>query len=254
VMLGPPYAVGTILTRITYDWLAAPADSRTAAGPVRGAEQHQLPGRTKTALGAHWQLISGERAVWLHMMLRLASSLPCCSLECLTPGLTPLHRCCMGARGFCPRRCMCSQCRKWHSHMQQCSRCKHACSSLTSRAKWTRCAVAFAFDIILREHAAQQPYIHRTIRAAISAYPSVVWQVLGRRHADGSSIFTVDRLVEGIVAFEDEAMAEAFGHALETEGHQVLCHALSGRAKYTLVAALRAVMTCRFAVAQFATP
>jgi hypothetical protein len=45
-------------------------------------------------------------------------------------------------------------------------------------------------------------------------------KVLGRRHADGSSIFTVDSLVEGIVAFEDEAMAEAFGHALEAEGHQ----------------------------------
>lgn len=45
--------------------------------------------------------------------------------------------------------------------------------------------------------------------------------MLGRRHADGSSIFSVDRLVEGIIAFEDEAAAETFGEALEAEGHQV---------------------------------
>lgn len=55
-------------------------------------------------------------------------------------------------------------------------------------------------------------------RAHISSHG---WQVLGHRQTDGSSLLSVDRLVEGIVAFEDEAAAEAFGNALEAVGHQV---------------------------------
>ena len=97
-------------------------------------------------------------------------------------------------------------------------------------------------------------YIHVTIWAETSANHSAVWQVLGRRHADGSSIFTVDRLVEGIVAFEDESMAEAFGHALEAEGHQVLFCASSGCATCKPVVATHKVNMYSAAVAQFATP
>ena len=101
---------------------------------------------------------------------------PCRSvaIKSLTLCVAPLRRCCMGAHGCCPKSCMCSQCRKWHSHTQQCSRCKHACSSRTSRAKWTRCAVASAFDMTSHERAAQQMYIHCTIPAGISANHSVV--------------------------------------------------------------------------------
>jgi hypothetical protein len=75
------------------------------------------------------------------------------------------------------------------------------------------------------------PYIHQnqwccTGKAHIMTGGTGEWllrnsQVLGHRHADGSSAISVDSLIEGIVAFEDEAMAEAFGHALEAEGHQV---------------------------------
>lgn len=45
-------------------------------------------------------------------------------------------------------------------------------------------------------------------------------KVLGRRRADGGPLLSVDSLVEGIVCFEEEVAAEAFGHALEAEGHQ----------------------------------
>ena len=45
-------------------------------------------------------------------------------------------------------------------------------------------------------------------------------QVLKRRRADGSALISVNCMVDGVLAFEDERAAEAFEEMLESDGLQ----------------------------------
>jgi hypothetical protein len=58
--------------------------------------------------------------------------------------------------------------------------------------------------------------------------PFLCAQVLGRRRADGSSLIRCSELLDGAVAFEDEADAERYGQLLEAEGAFAEASAVEG--------------------------
>lgn len=54
--------------------------------------------------------------------------------------------------------------------------------------------------------------------------------MLGRTRADGSPLVRVERLMDGVVAFEEEGDAARFADALEADGHgAVRCVAFVSR-------------------------
>ena len=81
-------------------------------------------------------------------------------------------------------------------------------------------------------------------------------QVLKRTRADGSHLIAVSEMLDGVVVFQDERSADAFGEMLEADGHTGIgCAQCNSHELFRMTSESRAVVVlCTAAAADLPRP